>query len=105
MNDKENIMQGSTKYIALILALMLGGCASTTTPKMDDHFGEAVNAAKAQQTINPDASSDTDPVAGLDGKSAKGTMDRYEKSFEKPRVTGNVFTIGVGGGGASSTNQ
>lgn len=97
MNDKENIMQGSTKYIALILALMLGGCVSTT-PKLDEHFGEAVNAAKAQQTINPDASMDTDPVAGIDGVSANAAIENYQKSGEKPAKSVPAFTLGTGAG-------
>lgn len=89
-------MQGSTKYIALILALMLGGCASTT-PKMDEHFGEAVNAAKAAQTINPDASLDTDPVAGVDGVSANAAIENYQKASEKPVKGASGFTLGTGG--------
>ena len=76
-----------TAHIFLLAALVpatLTGCAQTTTPEYDKHFGEAVRAAIAQQTINPDASRNTDPVAGLDGKAAGATMDNYDKSFVKP---------------------
>ncbi|MDO9051468.1 MAG: hypothetical protein Q7U70_08260 [Methylotenera sp.] len=82
---------------ALFSAVVLAGCA-TNTPYIDEHFGEAVNAAKAQQTINPDASLNTDPVAGVDGQVADAAVDRYHKSFVQPPVTTNVFNIGVGTG-------
>lgn len=79
----------------LLAVVILAGC-TPTTPRLDAQFGDAVNTAKAQQTINPDASRNTDPVAGLDGKAANAMIDRYHKSFERPPATTNVFTIGVG---------
>lgn len=86
---------------SLFASATLAGCA-TNTPVLDERFGEAVNAAKAQQTINPDASLNTDPVAGVDGKAADGAVDRYHKSFVQPPAATNVFTIGVGGGAGAS---
>lgn len=89
----------------LAAALLLAGCV-TRAPVVDQHFGEAVNTAKAQQTINPDASLDRDPVAGLDGQAANAAIDRYHKSFETPPQPVNIFNIGVGGGagGTSGTS-
>lgn len=74
-------------FLTALLPATLIGCAQTTTPEYDKHFGEAVRAAVAQQTINPDASRNTDPVLGLDGKAAGATMDNYDKSFVKPEKT------------------
>lgn len=93
------------KWITAALAggFLVAGCASRT-PVLDQHFGEAVNTAKAQQTINPDASRDRDPVAGLDGKAADAAVDRYHKSYETPPLPVNVFNIGIGGG-ASGTSS
>lgn len=71
------------RLLLALLPLGLAGC-TTTTPQYDEHFGEAVRAAIAQQTINPDASRNTDPVLGLDGKAAGSAMDNYDKSFAKP---------------------
>lgn len=87
---------------ALLAPVVLASCA-TQTPVLDQHFGDAVNAAKALQTINPDASLNADPVAGIDGQAANAAVDRYHRSFERPPATGNVFTIGVGTGGSSGT--
>ena len=81
--------------IPALLLLTLAGCASTTTPHYEQRIGEAVRTAVAQQTINPDASKNTDPVAGLDGKSAKQTINNYEKSFVTPEKT--TLSGGVGG--------
>ena len=88
------------KYIlsAMIASIAMVGCASNT-PILDEHFGAAVNAAKAQQTINPDASLDTNPVAGIDGQAADAAINRYHKSFVAPPASTNVFNIGIGGGG------
>ena len=81
----------------LLASAALSGCAPTT-PRLDANFGDAVNTAKAQQTLNPDASLNTDPVAGLDGTAANAVIDRYNKSYEKPPAPTNVFSIGVGTG-------
>jgi uncharacterized protein YceK len=90
-------------YFALALLTTLSGCA-TQTPEIDKHFGDAVNAAKAQQTLNPDASLNTAPVTGMDGKAANTAIDRYEKTFEKPPAAGDIFNIGVGTSNSSSSS-
>lgn len=88
---------------ALLASFAVAGCA-THTPNLDQRFGDAVNTAKAQQTLNPDASQNTDPVMGLDGKAANAVIDRYHRSYERPPATTNIFNIGVGsGGGTGST--
>lgn len=84
------------------LMVVLASCATSSTPQFDSTFGDAVNAAKAAQTLNPDASQNTQSVDGMDGKAANSTMDRYHQSFEKPPTTGNVFNIGVGSSTGSS---
>lgn len=81
--------------------ILMAGCVARS-PEVDRHFGEAVNTAKAQQTINPDASRDRNPVAGLDGPAANAAIDRYHKSYESPPPPVNVFTIGIGGGAGAA---
>lgn len=83
--------------ITLLGILALSGCVATTTPEIDARHGEAMSMLKAQQTINPDASRNTNPVAGVDGKAAKGAFDNYRDSFRKPPAEPpNFFTIGSG---------
>lgn len=85
-------------------AVVIAGCATppeTTTPNLDSKFGQAVNMAKAQQTLNPDASLNTDPVSGMTGKEGKLVIDAYHKSLEPPPPPATIINIG---GGLSGSN-
>ena len=79
---------------ALLLALM-GGCASRT-PNLDAQFGKSVRLLNAQQTINPNAMANSDPVLGLDGRAALSGYDDYQKTFAAPVPQPATFTIGIG---------
>jgi hypothetical protein len=68
------------------------------TPHIDRHLGETVNLLKAQQTLNPEAARNTDPVSGLDGRAAKSGYDQYQRSFIVREPQPNPFVIGIGGG-------
>ncbi len=78
----------------LLAVAVLVGCASTS-PQLDAKFGDAVNQAKAQQIINPDASRNTDPVAGIDGQAANAAMKNYHKVYETPTAapSGSIGTV------------
>lgn len=95
-------MQANKLSIALgcIGMALLAGCSST--PYLDSHFGETVDMIKAQQTINPGASQNMDPVAGIDGKAGQEAMGRYHDSFKTPPSTANILTIDVLGGGGGN---
>ena len=80
---------------ACTVCLLLTACVANT-PQWDQHFGESVRTAIAQQTIDPNAGKNTDPVAGIDGKAANETMGRYRATFKEPPATANSFTIGIG---------
>ena len=82
------------KSAAACMVLVLSSCASTT-PAWDAHFGESVRLAVSQQTINPGAGLNPDPVTGIDGKPAREAMGRYQNSFKEPAPAVNNFTIGV----------
>ena len=79
--------------IALPLAI-LAGCASTTTPHYDAHFGSALREAKQKMIINPDAGKKPDSVTGIDGVAAQESMKRYHDSFKTPPPVTNVINIG-----------
>lgn len=81
--------------VASLLATTAVGCS--TTPNWDARFGDPVRVIAAQQIIDPDASRNADPVKGIDGKAAQGTMGEYQKSFTKPEPQTTSFSIGVGG--------
>lgn len=78
-----------------VMSVLLTACVAST-PEWDQNFGKSVRAAIAQQTINPEAGKNTDPVAGMDGKAANETLGRYQTTFKEPPPTANSFTIGVG---------
>jgi hypothetical protein len=84
----------SVSCAALLLAL-LGGCASRT-PNLDAQFGNSVRLLNVQQTINPNAMANPDPVLGLDGKAALSGYGDYQKSYAKPEPQSSTFTIGIG---------
>lgn len=87
----------TTLHSLILVALATGGAACTsTTPNLDRNFGQAVNQAKAQQTLNPDASRNTDPVAGLDGVAADAAIDNYTKSVRAQPEPATVINIGGG---------
>ncbi len=86
---------GRPALAAALLALLLGGCAPTT-PQLDRRAGDAVRVAFAQQVAHPGAGANPDPVAGIDGKSARAALERYQKSFAEPASPAASFTIGGG---------
>jgi len=80
---------------AALAAALLGGC-STTTPRLDAVFGQAVREARMAQTLYPRASENTDPVLGIDGTAAAAALQRYQESFQKPPQSFNINNIGGG---------
>ncbi|MCL4746887.1 MAG: hypothetical protein KJZ83_15955 [Burkholderiaceae bacterium] len=90
----------------VVAASLLSGCAemvlTSGSPALDSRFGEAALQARAMQTLNPQASSNRDPVAGIDAQSAQGAIAVYRTSFTQPPPTFNVLNIGgssLGAGG------
>jgi len=76
------------------VCVLFGGCATEPAPYMESRLGDAVHAARVQQTINLDASKNTDPVAGVDAASAKTAIDQYHKSFDAPPQTFTIINVG-----------
>lgn len=90
-------MRKTAISIGCVVATLLAGCVSPT-PMYDERFGEAVRTARAQQTLNPNASLNTDPVTGVDGQAAKSAYGNYEKSFQTPTPPPTINVINIGGG-------
>lgn len=80
-----------------LTTVLVAGCAGlppVETRELDARFGDAVRQARAQQTLNPEASRNTDPVAGIDGVAAQNTIEQYQKGFREPPPTFNILGIG-----------
>jgi hypothetical protein len=94
------------KSTTVALACLLATGCSHVTPNYDAHFGEAVRDAKKKMTLNPDAGKNGDPVAGMDGRAARESMNQYHESYKTPPPAVNVINIGgqigQGSGGGSS---
>jgi len=80
------------------VALATSGCMSSGS-NFDRSFGDANRVLAAQQTRNPEA-----PVAnrsklpdGMDGRSAREAIGRYQRTFVDPPRAPATFTIGVSG--------
>lgn len=75
----------ATRMTATACALLaLAGCSSS--PRIDDHFGEAVRANLSAQVANPAASNNANPALGIDGRAARAAQERYQKSFAQPEA-------------------
>lgn len=72
------------RYPAILLAGFLSACASTT-PHWDSRFGVATRLALTRQIADPAAAVNTDPVAGMDGRSARAAYERYHKAGAEPQ--------------------
>ncbi len=97
-----NTRSGRAAMLAVpLLMILLAGCAESPvhTRELDTRFGDAVRQARARQTLNPEASRNTDPVSGIDGVAAQHAIEEYQKSFREPPPSFNV--LGIGGATAS----
>ncbi len=88
-----------------VLTVMVAcvGCAPTT-PAFDRYYGESVKTLMAEQVIQPNASvaNQNRIPEGLDGRSARETMERYQRSFTQPARPA-PFVLGIGGGSEASS--
>ena len=76
-------MSSLHRWAAPAACVLLAGCVHTT-PDWDAHFGDNARIALAQQVAQPLAARNADPVAGMDGRAARGAYERYQKSFSEP---------------------
>ena len=78
-----------------LFALTESGCTRPTT--LGANTGVAYNMARQNQTLDPLASENVEPVVGLDGGAAAIEMGTYRKTFEEPDagLQKSVVTSGV----------
>ncbi len=66
-----------------LAAAMAQGCAQQG-PRWEREFGGAVRANLAAQVLDPAAGANADPASGVDGRAARGAIERYQRSFALP---------------------
>jgi hypothetical protein len=80
--------------VPAVASMLLAGCAEVSRVEMD--YGTSFKLSKFNQTLNPDAEKNLDPVVGLNGQAANKVMDKYNKEFEKPAQAAPSLMINLG---------
>ncbi len=60
--------------------IAIAGCAGPSM--LEQNWGRSVETARFNQTLNPQAGENLEPVTGLDGQSAGNALESYRKSFK-----------------------
>jgi hypothetical protein len=96
MRNKEEAMNNKYTAIVAIFAMTsfaLVGCGGHDT--LNKNWGSSYKAAQQNQTANPDASKNLDPVVGLDGLSAEKAMEGYQQG-SGDREKGTTYNLRLG---------
>ncbi len=75
--------------------LLVISCAAT---RVEMDYGTSFKLAKFNQTLNPEAEKNLEPVTGFDGSAAQAAIGRYRKGFEE-KTPAPVYSINIGGFG------
>ena len=67
--------------LGIAAALFLGGCA---TGRVEADYGTSYNLARFNQTLDPEAGKNLEPVVGMTGQVWEKVAERYQAGFEKP---------------------
>ena len=71
--------------LTAVLAIALG-CSGTLHSQggtaLEKHWGSSLKEAKTNQTLNPEAAKNLEPVVGLDGRAGERVIQGYENSFQ-----------------------
>ena len=81
-----------------VITLFLAGCA-TEPSRVEMDYGTSYKLAIHNQTLNPDAEKNIDPVYGLEGLIAEKNVEKYRKSFDRPLPATNTYILSVPGVG------
>jgi len=89
-------MKKSAYYVAALVGVtfLLAGCSTQSRLEMD--YGTSHKLSKMNQTLDPKAEKNLEPVYGLDGTVAQKVVDKYGKEFEKPAPP-PAYIINLGG--------
>jgi hypothetical protein len=92
MSYKEEAMKNTCAGIVAVIFMFsfaFTGCGHDSLKK---NWGSAYKSVKQNQTANPDASKNLEPVVGLDGTAAEKAMNGYQQGCdgEKSDTTYNL---------------
>ncbi len=73
-------------------------CLGLGPSAVERDYGTSYRLAIFNQTLNPAAEKNLDPVEGFDGPAAKSALETYRTGFEKPSPP-PVYTLSIGGMG------
>ena len=75
--------------------LLLGGCAVTPPPSpIERDYGLSHRLAIYGQTLDPAAEENLEPMAGMDGKAALGTLNSYRTVLKYTKdMDANTFDV------------
>ncbi len=75
--------------------LLVVSCAGPSRVEMD--YGTSHKLAKFNQTLNPQAEKNLEPVTGEDGRTAEAAIERYRKGFQE-KSEAPVYSINISTG-------
>jgi hypothetical protein len=81
--------------VAAILMIGIYGCSNTTSQDslLQKNWGRSFEAAKFNQTLNPEADKNLSPVEGLQGASSERIMEGYIKGREQQKESSSGFGV------------
>lgn len=83
--------------LSLVFSLtFMAGC-TTHISRLEMDYGASFYMAKCQQTFNPEAGKNLEPVKGFNGQAAINVIERYKKGFEKQAVS-SPLTLNINTG-------
>lgn len=85
-------MKRTCILILIVTVLLASGCGMS---RLERDFGTSHKLALFNQTLDPKADKNLEPVTGLNGQAELVLFDKYIKSFEK-ETSAAVYTIPVG---------
>ena len=71
-------------------------CLGWGPSAVERDYGTSHRLAIFNQTLNPDAEKNLDPVEGFDGPAAKSALETYRTGFERPTPP-PAYTLSIGG--------
>ncbi len=66
----------------LVIVMLLGGC-TVSESRLEKDYGNSHRLAIVNQTLNPEAEKNLEPVDGIDGNTANIIVESFQKGFEE----------------------